>query len=165
MQPLYKITEQYHNALVELADSGLDAQTINDTLEGLKGDIEVKAKNVAAFISNRKAEIVAVKEAGQKLADRAKSEQASLDRLAEYLKVNMENSGITEIRSPELLLKIRTNPPSLIIDDEAMIAKKFVKTKVVETKSIDKVAMKEEIKAGRLVKGAHIEQKTRLEIK
>lgn len=160
---LYEITEQYHHALVALTDSDLDEQTINDTLEGLKGDIEVKAKNVAAFISNRKAEIVAVKEASKKLADRAKAEHASLDRLTEYLKYNMENSGITEIRSPELLLKIKTNPPSLVIDDESLIGGQYRTERVVH--GIDKTAMKTDIKSGLSVIGAHIEQKTRLEIK
>lgn len=160
---LYKITEQYHSALSELAGSDLDAQTINDTLEGLKGDIEVKAKNVAAFVSNRKAEIEAVKEASKKLADRAKNEQSALDRLTEYLKYNMENAGITEIRSPELLLKIKTNPPSVVIDNELLIGGQFIKEKVVT--SIDKGAIKKELNAGNQVLGAHIEQKTRLEIK
>jgi hypothetical protein len=160
---LYKITEQYHQALSVLTDSDLDAQTISDTLEGLKGDIEVKAKNVAAFISNRKAEINAVKEASKKLADRAKFEQSSLDRLTEYLKYNMELAGITEIRSPELLLKIKTNPPSVIIDDESVIPKCFFTEKTVI--SINKTAIKEDLKCGNTVQGAHIEQKTRLEIK
>ena len=75
----------------------------------------------------------------------------------------MENSGITEISSPELLLKIKTNPPSVIIDDEALIGGQFIKEKTVT--SIDKAAIKKELKSGNTVLGAHIEQKTRLEIK
>ena len=161
---LYKITEQYHHALSELAGSELDAQTINDTIEGLKGDIEVKAKNVAAFISNRKAEITAVKEASKKLADRAKTEQANLDRLMDYLKYNMEQSEITEIRSPELLLKIKNNPPSVVIDDESKINSGYYKI-IPETRQLDKVALKAALKTGELVLGAHLEAKTRLEIK
>lgn len=160
---LYEISNQYHNALVELSESDLDAQTISDTLEGLRGDLEIKAKNVAAFISNRKAEIDAVKEASRKLADRAKAEQGSLDRLTEYLKFNMEQNEITEIRSPELLLKIKTNPPSVVIDDESLISGQFIKEKTVT--SIDKTAIKKELQSGNPVLGAHIEQKTRLEIK
>ena len=161
---LYEITEQYHNALVELSASDLDAKTVEDTLEGLKGDLEIKAKNVAAFVENRKAEINAIKEASKKLADRARSEQKSLDRLVEYLKYNMEQSGITEIRSPELILKIKKNPPSLVIDDESKIDDIFF-IEVPATRKLIAADIKRELKAGNVIEGAHIEQKTRLEIK
>ena len=160
---LYEISNEYNHALTALSDSDFDAQTISDTLEGLKGELEIKAKNVAAFISNRKAEINAVKDASKRLADRAKAEQKHLDSMIEYLKFNMEQSGITEIRSPELLLKIKTNPPSVIIDDNDAVSDLFKTEKTVV--SIDKAAIKKEIQAGGAVEGAHIEQKTRLEIK
>jgi len=160
---LYELTNEYNSALTTLTDSDFDLQTINDTLEGLKGELEIKAKNVAAFIENRKAEIDAVKAASKKLADRAKSEQKHLDGLIGYLKYNMEQSEITEIRSPELVLKIKNNPPSVVIDNEEVVDNKFKSSKWVV--SIDKTAIKKELQAGNDVEGAHIEQKTRLEIK
>lgn len=161
---LYELTNEYHNALIALTDSDFDEQTISDTLEGLKGELEIKAKNVAAFVENRKAEISAVKEASKKLADRARSEQKHLDSLVEYLKFNMDQSGITEIRSPELILKIKKNPPKLVIDDESLIDDRFY-IEVPATRKLFNAAIKDEIKAGHAVDGAHIEQNTRLEIK
>lgn len=161
---LYEISEQYHIALSELQESGLPEQAIADTLEGLKGDIEVKAKQVAAFIANRQAEIDAVKEASKKLAERAKTEQANVDGLINYLKYNMEASGITEIRSTELVLKIKKNPHSLIVDNEDSAPIEYKKL-IPERYELDKAKVKKALKDGEEITWAHLEQKTRLEIK
>ena len=159
---LYEISTEYHDALNELSALEFDAETIENSLSVLKGDLECKARNVAAFIRNSQAEVDAVKEAAKKLSQRAATEQKAIDRMIDYLKFNMEQAGITEIRSPELLLKIKTNPPSVIIDDELSIDKKYKSEKV--TISVDKTAIKKDIQAGNEVVGAHLEQKTRLDI-
>lgn len=159
---LYEISEQYQNALIELEDSGLPEEVISDTLEALAGDLEVKAKNVAAFIKNREAEIEAVKAASKKLQDRAKAEQARLDKMIDYLKYNMEASGITEIRSPELILKIKKNPPSVVIDNQEALSKEYMVEKI--TYAPDKKAIKKAIEDGLDISGARIVHGTRLSI-
>lgn len=160
---LYQLSEQYNQALTELVSADLPQEAIDDTLEGLKGELEAKANNVAAFIGNMQAEIDAVKAASKKLADRARAEQAKIDGLREYLKRNMEMSEITEIRSPEFILKIKNNPPSVIIDDLDSLPEDCIKI-IPETKQADKTAIKKALKEGE-VKGAHLSQSTRLEIK
>lgn len=161
---LYEITEQYQHAMVELDNSDFDADTIADTLEGLKGDLEAKSRAVAGFIANREAEIAATKEAAKKLSDRAKAEQGKMDKLREYLLYNMQRNEISEIRSPDLLLNLKKNPPSCIIDDESLIPEKYKKEVVTTTIKIDKNAIKSDLKEGK-VDGAHLEAKERLEIK
>jgi len=161
---LYEISEQYQQALSELESSDLPAEVVQDTLEALKGDLEVKAKNVAAFIANRNAEIAAVKEASKKLADRAKYEEARIQRLKEYLKFNMERNEITEIRSPELVLKIAKNPPSVVIDDADLIPQDY-KREIPAKYEPDKSAIKKAYKDGYIVPGTHIASTTRLDIK
>jgi len=152
---LYEITEQYQSALSELAGLELDEETVNDTLEGLKGDLEAKGRAVGAFIANREAEIEATKEAGKKLIDRAKSEQNKMDKLKDYLKYNMEVNGLPEIRSPDLLIKLRKLPASVIIDDAALIPIDFKREKV--DISLDKTAIKEYINNIGTIKGVHLE--------
>lgn len=58
--------------------------------------------------------------------------------------------------------KFKKNPPSVIIDDEALIPKAYIKEKVVT--SIDKAALRKDIQEGDQIEGAHIEQGTRLTI-
>lgn len=159
---LYELTSQHHNALSELAELDLDQETIENTLEGLRGDLEVKCKSVAAFIMNREAEINAVKEAAKKLSERASKESKALERLTEYLRFNMEANDITEIRSPELILKIKKNPPKVIIDDEFSIEKRFLVKKTTE--SPDKKAIKKAIQYGEKLDWVRLESSTSLSI-
>jgi len=160
---LYQITEQYNSALSELESSNLPQDVINDTLEGLKGDIQVKTQNVAAFILNRQAEIEAVKGASRKLSERARIEQNNLDGLKSYLLLNMEATGTTEVRSPEIVVKIRNNPSKVIIDETIPLDKKFMVEKI--TSQPDKKIIKEAIKSGETVNGAHLEKTKSLVIK
>ena len=152
---LYEITQQYQSALSELQELELDETTIQDTLEGLKGDLQEKSKAVAAFIANGEAEAKAVKEASKKLADRANRQQVKMNKLREYLLYNMQANEITSISSPELLIKLRKKPPSVIIDDETKIDGKYKKEKVTFT--VSKTDIKKAIQAGESVNGAHLE--------
>lgn len=161
---LYEISEQYNQALTELEDLSLPAEVVSDTLEALKGDLEEKAKNVAAFIANRRAEVDAVKEASKKLAERAKNEQVKIDRLVAYLKYNMEINEISEIRSPELLLKIKSNPGSVVIEDAELVPMAY-KREIPAKYEPDKALIKKAYKDGNTVPGASFVKGTRLEIK
>ena len=49
---LYQISNEYLADLEKLQELNLDDQTFLDTLEGLSGELEVKATNVAFFIRN-----------------------------------------------------------------------------------------------------------------
>ena len=57
-------------------------------------------------------------------------------------------------------MKVRKNPPSVVIDDVAKIPTEFQKQKIDVT--IDKVALKKAIQGGEKVDGAHIEQGEKL---
>lgn len=155
MFKLYELTEQHHKALSELEELELDETTIKDTLEAIKGDIEVKSKAVGAYIANAEAEVKAIKEASAKLANRAKVKQAKMDRLREYLLYNMQANGITRIESPDLVLKTRKKPDSVVIDNEHLIDDKYKKEKVTIT--VSKTDIKKAIQAGDTVEGAHLE--------
>ena len=58
---LYTVADQYLADIKKLQDMEIDDQTFADTLEGLAGDLEVKATNVALFIRNLEANADAIK--------------------------------------------------------------------------------------------------------
>jgi Gp157 protein len=71
---LYEIAETYLRALDDLADiEDLPEQAITDTLEGLQGEFEVKAINVAGYIRNIEAEASAVEQARKGMERRQRS--------------------------------------------------------------------------------------------
>ncbi len=161
---LYELTTQYDEALRTLSDMDIPQEAIDDTLEALSGEIEEKATNVAKYMENLLADASAIKEAEKKMAARRKIIENRAATLKEYLKSNMERSGITEINCPYFSIKVKSNPPSVVIDDLSLIPFEF-KNEIPATWVADKAAIKAEIKRCGSCSGAHTEQGTRVEIK
>jgi hypothetical protein len=162
---LYVLASEYHASASKLLESDFDEQTIADTLEGLSGELEFKATNVAMLVRNLEASAEQIKIAEKSMADRRKAIESKAESIKRYLKDNMQRSGITKIESPYFALTIKKNPPSVIIDDATAIPAKFMVTPPAPPPSPDKTAIKAALQAGELVDGAHIEQGERLEIK
>lgn len=162
---LYQLAEVYLADLQRLADLDLDEQTVTDTLEGLSGEIEVKATNVAAFCRNLEASAEAIKGAESQMAARRKAIENRASRLREYLKQNMERTGILKIESPQFVLAIRRNPPAVHVEAQELVPAEFFNTPPPPPPALDKKRVGDALKAGRDVPGCRLEQGTRLEIK
>ena len=162
---LYVLSDEYIAAAQTLADLDLDPQTVADTLEGLAGEVEVKATNVAMFVRNLEASAEQIKAAEATMAARRKAIENRAESVRGYLKTQMERTGITKIECPYFKLAIRENPPSVVIDAASQIPAEFLRTPEPPPPALDKKAIAAAIKAGREVPGAHIERATRLEIK
>jgi hypothetical protein len=80
------------------------------------------------------------------------------------LQKSLEIDGLTKLEYPTLKVYIKQNPPKVVIDNPEELTDDLIVTKVVETKTPDKAKIKELLKVGE-VKGCHLEQGTRLEIK
>ncbi|MGZ8954494.1 MAG: siphovirus Gp157 family protein [Methylovulum sp.] len=151
---LYKLSTEYQLALTELTEmDDLPPAVINDTMEGLSGDLEAKSLNVAAYFLNLDAQAQAMKDAEAKMAARRKAIENKSARLREYLKSNMIACGITKIDSPEFSLRVQPTAGSVVIDDELLLPEGFIE--IVESTKIDKAAIKAALKAGP-VPGARI---------
>lgn len=163
---LYELTDEYLQALSALPESGLDAQTIADTLEGLEGTLTVKAQAVLAYCLNLEAEADAVEMAGKRMQARAKALRGQFDSLRGYLHENMTKAGITEIKALDgtFRARIRDNPPSVEVIDEKFIPEQYTRL-IPEHREPDKRAIKEAVEAGETVPGVMVRQTTRLEIK
>jgi hypothetical protein len=162
---LYELSDQYREALATLGDLDLDDQTIADTLEGLVGEIQEKATNVAMFCRNLEASAEAIKEAEAKMAARRKSIEARSAWLKSYLLANMQQTGITKIECPYFKISLRDNPAKVIIDDADQIPAQFLVVPVAPPPSPDKKAINDSIKSGVDVPGCHLEKGQRVEIR
>lgn len=162
---LYEISNNYLQALDFLTDPELDLpiEAINDTLEGLSGELEDKAVNVAKFLRNMESTAKAIKEAEAEMAKRRKTLEGRVKWLRDYLKINMEACGISKIECPFFKLAIQKNPDAVNITDEEAIPAQF-KEQVITWK-ISKTAIKDAIKKGDEVPGAELTIGTRLVIK
>lgn len=165
MPALYEISRDYQQALAEFADPDIDLppEAITDTLEAIEGQLQDKAVNVAKFMQNLDAAADAIKAAERRMAVRRKAIEHRVQWLRDYLKLNMEATGITRIDSPWFSLAVQNNPASVEIIDEAVLPDDFT-TEVVTIKA-DKAAIKQALKSGEDVPGARLTRGTRLAIR
>ena len=166
MKPLYEIADTYLTAFYDLADSDFDDETIDNTLEGLEGELVEKGKNITAFYLNLDAEIAAMKSAEDRISARRKALQNKQERMKKYLQFNMARCGITEIKANDCSFTAKLyigRDKAVQIANEEILPKEFVKEKVTYTP--DKAAIKKAIESGSDVPGAYIETRDRLEIK
>ncbi len=165
MQPLYKISADYLAAYDDLnALEGMPPEVIRDTLEGLLGGVEDKAVNVAAYIKNLEADAISIKLAEQSMSERREKIELKINNLRNYLLFYLQQCNIIKISSSAMFeIKVKSNPPSVVIENENEIPQEFKNIEVVE--KVDKMAIKTAIKNGVIVPGAHIEQNKTLIIK
>lgn len=164
MTALYAIANDYRAAAEKLADLDLDAQTIADTLEGLSGELEVKAQNVAMFVRNLETTVAAINEHTKAQQARAKSLELRAEALRDYLQRCMESTGIEKIEGPGIAIGFRKSS-AVVIDEPGLIPAEFMRKPEPPPPSPDKTAISAAIKAGAAVPGAHIETRKNLSIK
>ncbi|NVZ09764.1 siphovirus Gp157 family protein [Allochromatium humboldtianum] len=159
---LYELSAEYLDALEALAElEDLPPEVIADTLEGLAGAWEDKALNVARYVRNLEAEAAAIEEARKRMDARAKATANQAARLKAYLKAELERTGLKP-KAPDLALRLQSNPPSVVVDDETRIPNAYRRTETVTT--LLKADISAALKAGKTVAGAHLEASKRLVI-
>jgi predicted transcriptional regulator len=160
---LFDISEEYMQALDELMSiDDLPEEVIKDTMESLSGDFEEKAKNTGLYVLSLLAEAKAVEEAEKRMSARKKSLNNQATRLKDYIHNNMEHTKITNIESPEIVLKLQKNPGAVVIDDNDKLPSLYKKTETMT--KILKADIAKALKAGLDVTGAHLQKGTRLVI-
>lgn len=164
MTALYVIANEYRDAATKLADLDLDEQTIADTLEGLSGELEVKAQNVAYFIRNMEVTAEAIKAFEQQQKERRQAIERRAESMRAYLQRCMEATGITKIEGPGVTLSFRKSS-AVVIDEPGLIPAEFMRQPEPPPPAPDKKAIADAIKAGQEVQGAHVETRQNLQIK
>jgi hypothetical protein len=162
---LFVLADEYLAATQKLADLDLDPQTVADTLEGLQFPIEQKGTQVAAFVQNLEATAKAIDEAVDAMTLRRDRIRQRAATIREYLKGQMERTGITKIDSPWFRIAVRQNPPSVVIDDEDKLPAKWKVQPPAPPMRPDKARIKDDLEHGVDVPECRLERKTRLEIK
>lgn len=163
MTALYVIANEYRDAAMRLADLDLDAQTIADTLEGLSGELEVKAQSVAYMVRNLEVTAAAIKQHETEQAARRKAIENRADSMRAYLARCMDATGIEKIEGPGVKISFRKSS-AVVIDGEDLIPAEFMRTPEPPPPAPDKKAIAEAIKGGAVVPGAHIEARKSLQI-
>lgn len=131
-------------------------------------EFDIKAENVAQYIKNLDVEIAALADEKKRIDARKKVKENKLERMKEYLKNCMLQTGREKIETAKVKLSIRNNAESVSIYDEKAFTEyykesdpRFFKFKV----EIDKTAIKKLIQSGENIDGVTLERKKSLLIK
>ena len=158
---LYEIKEEYRHALAELTDT--EDEAVVDTLDALKGELQVKATNIIQYTQEMTATIQAMKDAEKNMAARRKSLENKKKRIQEYVKSVMEESNILKVETPEMEISIVNNPPKVVVETEEIIPEEYFDE--VTVMKLDKAKLKAALKDDPSIMGAKLVQETRLKIK
>lgn len=164
MTALFLLADEYRAAAAQLADMDLDPQTVADTLEGLGGELEAKAQNVALMARALEAEAEAIKAWAKQAADRAKALENRAENLREYLTRALKACGIKKVSGPGVAISFRESS-AVVIDEPGLIPPQYMRQPEPPPPQIDKKAIGDALKAGAEVPGAHIETRQNIQIR
>lgn len=155
MPHMYELSKQMQG-LQSLIDEGeMDAETLQDTLDGLTTDLQVKGEGVMQYLANIDGDIAAYKAEIQRLSARKKTMENHHAWLKEYLRTNMIESGITKIECPVFTATIRKAGKMVNITNEKDLPTKY-QTLVPASWTINKVQILNDLKDGIDIPGAEL---------
>ena len=151
---LYELTGQYIGLHRLMDDAEMDAETLQDTLDGLEGELQQKAEGLLSYVANIGSDVSAIDLEIKRLQARKTTMKNRQESLREYLKFNMMNASIQKITCPLFSVTLIKPKPMVVIDNRDALPDVFVKTTV--TKAPVKADILKALKKGETVSGAHM---------
>ena len=164
MSTLFAIAAEYRETAAALADLDLDAQTVADTLEGISGDLDTKARNVAMLIRSIEADASASAQWAKDAAAHSKSLQSRADHLREWLAAGLLLAGKPKITAPGVVISWRAST-AVVVDDQSALPEQFMKQPPTPPPTPDKLLISVALKLGENVPGARLDTRENLQIK
>ena len=165
---LYEIATDYRTFLEAVENGEIPEEAIADTLESITALLEDKADNIACMIKNMTAEAAAIKAEEQNLAERRKTKEKQIERMKAYLSDTLQLNNIAKLETARNKISFRKSE-SVKVDNEADFIKWAENNNreylTYKEPTIDKTTIKQAIKEGWEVYGAHIETKMNMQIK
>lgn len=149
MTNLWSITGKIRKVLDSLEDGVVSAED-DETLNQLHEDYIQKCKSIAQYLDDLDAEQEALGKHIARLAARRASAVNKHARLKEYLAACMRAAGSPKLDVATHKLTLARPPEQVQFNCEEDIPAKYWKTR----KSVDKAAVKADLRAGKVVPGA-----------
>ena len=155
MSTLYELTNDYLTLLDMAEDPDIDEQALIDTMEGIEGEIEIKADGYARVMKQLEATSANLEFEEKRLMNRRKTIDRNIKRMKQALQDAMVATGKPKFKTDLFSFMIRKNPASVVIDRETCIPPEFL---IPQDPKIDKKAIKAAIDRGDDITFAHLEQ-------
>lgn len=160
---LYELTGQFKELLEMIENGEVDPESLKDTLEGLEGEIEVKADGYAKVIKELEGQAVMLKTEGDRLSNKRTSIENNVKAMKESLQAAMLATGKTKFKTDLFSFGIQKNPARLVIDNPNEVPERYL---VPQDPKINTTAIKTFISdTGITPTYAHLEQGESLRIR
>jgi hypothetical protein len=157
---IYDINKAFQSIVDMVADGELTQEDFQQALAELEQSKVEKCGNAICYLNMLKHGIEDMKAEEKRIATMRKSLESRAKNLENAFAYVLNNMGDKEVITRYGVMKVRKNPPSVVVDDLSKVPTKFQHQKIEVT--LDKVAIKNALKAGEKVAGCHIEQSEKL---
>ena len=162
---LYEIANEYLALMQAIEADEIPEEAIADTLEAIKGEIEVKADNIACLLKNIDADITAFKAEEARLAERRKAKEKAYERLKDYLSAMLQRVNIGKVETARNNITFRKSEAVEV--DESFVA--WAKEEcpywlIYPDPKPNKTEIKKALKSGETIVGAQIISKSNIQI-
>ena len=160
---LYELNDQFLQLLELAEDPDVDPEVLDATMDALQGDFEAKADGYATVIVTMKGNEALLKDEIARLTARKKTMENNRERMMRALENSMQLRGITKFKTNLFSFGLQKNPASVVLDmDPEDIPEEYL---IPQPPKVDKTKIKDDIKAGRDIRFAHLEQTEGLRIR
>ena len=162
---LYELNQNFNN-LIEVLENTEDEnikELIKKSMDQLTLETNEKIENIIKYIKNLEAEAEALEKESKRLNDKKFKTLKKVDNLKNYLKDFTNTLDNKKYHTGIFNISIRKNAASVVIDNEFLVPDEFCKTEVI--RKVDKVALKEKLKAGEVIEGVKLQQTESIIIK
>lgn len=157
MASLYQLTAELLQLFDMARDEDVDPKCLEDTMDMVQGTFVEKADGYGKVIRQLTAEAESIDQEIKRLQARKKRILTNIDRMKSHLQNAMEVTGLRKFQAVLFSFAIRACPPKVVID-EVFIENIPDEYLVYDQPTIDKLKIKEDLKAGKDLGGlAHLE--------
>ncbi len=156
MENIFAVSERYNNVMQLFEDENVPQDEANEALMEVIDDVVSKGENGIIYLHRLQTTIEAAKLEKKKIDSYIKAMENRKKRVETAYVYALNNMHMKSIMTGRGELKLKKNPPAVIVDDVTQIDPKYTRQKVQI--DVDKVAIKKAIKEGEQVAGAHLEQ-------
>lgn len=161
MANIYELTNNLMQVQQLIEDGEMDSEMLSDTLEGIEGELEVKAEGYAKIMRNFQKDIEGMKLEEKRIATHRKALENNVKSMGKAVENAMLATGKKKFKTDLFSFGIQKNPASLVIDDGAEVPEDFYKV----VTSVDKASLKKAVKEGLEIDGVRLESTESLRIR
>lgn len=160
---IHEITADFLTLLEMMDDPDIDQEILSDTMAAIKGELEYKLDGYGKIIVEMEGESTALGAEIKRLKERKEAIDKNIGRMKENVMQTMIACGKQKIKTILFNFSVRKNPEKMVVDDQTKVPAYFWEIPKPEP-VLNKSRLKDALKTGEIIEGAHLEQGTSLRI-